>query len=228
MVFCVYAQRTVLNKGKDTAANLHRLRATPDGHGAPVVRQRAYGDRLGCNRLRLRCHEDRPVPFGLSVGTVSRAQGGYQTSHTLGPARLLTHFHSPQRRQDKRSQHLGLAGHRDWRLLPARSWVPGFPTTLGDSSGQRLLRHPCQVQYQVQAALLQPREPGQLEHRVRPERCADHLLFQPRLSCHAETCGHQGRDGQTNNFFGQQFCLQAQVDCRPVPPALACRIFLNG
>ena len=148
-------------------ANLRRLRATPDRHGAPSVCPRPNGDRLGCNRLRLRCHDDRPVLVGLSVGTVSRAQGSYQTAYPVGSARLHPHLHSHQRRQDPRGQHIGPAGHRAWRLLPARSWVLGFPATVCDPSGQRFLRDPCQVQYQIQATLLQPRRPGQLEHRVR-------------------------------------------------------------
>jgi hypothetical protein len=164
-------------------ANLHRLRETLDCHDAPYVCQRPNGDRLGCNRLLLRCHDVRPVPVGLSAGTVSSAQNGYQTANSVGPARLHPHIHSHQRRQDPRGQHLGPAAHRAWRVLPARSRVLGFPTTVCDPSGQRLLRHPCQVQYQDQAALLQPRGPSQLEHRVRPDKFADHLLFQPRPSC---------------------------------------------
>ena len=162
-----FSQHLVQRQCNPALANLRRLRATPDRHGAPVVCQRAHGDRLGCHRLRLRCHDDRPVLVGLSVGTVSRAEGGYQTAHPVGPAWLYPHLHSHQRWQDARGQHLGPAGHRAWRLLPARSWVLGFPAPVCDPSGQRFLRHPCQVPYPIQAALLQPRRPGQLEHRVR-------------------------------------------------------------
>jgi hypothetical protein len=41
---------------------------------------------------------------------------------------------------------------------------------------------------------------------------------------HPATCGHQGREGQTNNFFDQELRPQTRFDREPVPPALAGRI----
>jgi hypothetical protein len=46
--------------------------------------------------------------LGLFLVTFSRAQGGYQTAHPVGPALLQPHLHSYQRWQDPGGQHLGL------------------------------------------------------------------------------------------------------------------------
>jgi len=65
-------------------ANLRRLRATPDRHGAPSVFPRPYGDRLGCNRLRLRCHDDRPLSLHCTVVRSEKAWAAVQTQRGFG------------------------------------------------------------------------------------------------------------------------------------------------
>ena len=62
----------------------------------PLYSQDPMAIDLDATVYAYRCHDDRPVPFGLSVGTVSRPQGGYQTAHPFGLARLHPNFHSHQ------------------------------------------------------------------------------------------------------------------------------------
>ena len=69
-----FSQHFVQRQCNPALANLRRLCATPDRHGAALVCPRPAGDRLGRNGLRLRRYDDRPVPFGLSLGAVSSAQ----------------------------------------------------------------------------------------------------------------------------------------------------------
>ena len=65
-------------------AHLLRLRTKPDRHRPATLRRRGARARSQGHRLRARCHHDRSVSLGLSLGAIPLDQGGGQAAHALG------------------------------------------------------------------------------------------------------------------------------------------------
>ena len=64
-------------------AHLLRLCAKPDRHSPAALRRRGVRARSQGHRLRARCHHDRSVSLGLSLGAVSLDQSGGQAATLL-------------------------------------------------------------------------------------------------------------------------------------------------
>ena len=71
-------------------ANLLRLRAKPDRQRQATLRRRGARARSRGHGLRARCHHDRSVSLGLSLGAVSLDQSGGQAPHAPGFARAIS------------------------------------------------------------------------------------------------------------------------------------------
>ena len=74
------------------------------GDGATALCQRALWSRSERHRLRPRCHHDRSVPVGVSLGAVPFDQGGDQAAYAARSARQYPFLHSYQRWQVARGQ----------------------------------------------------------------------------------------------------------------------------
>src|SRR3972149_44203 len=199
-------------------ADLRRLCSSIDRSCEEVVPTRRHRFRVRANRLRLRFHHHRSLFVVVSVGQVSPSQGCGQTAYLdrfTGQYPVfysLFHGKSP-RRQRPRSSDIGARRvlHDGSRLRRLRAVVPFYGT-------DGVLRHPRQIQYEIQAAKNASR--GQIHRPAKrlPHR-AQRFAVRVRLSS-ADTSRRilRHRTQKTVGVSDQQLEL-ARVDYRSVVQA---------
>jgi hypothetical protein len=114
------------------------------GTAQATLRRRGARARSQGHRLRARCHHDRSVSLGLSLGAVPLDQSGGQAAHALGFAGQYPVLHLHQRRQAARRQYPRSVGARARCHLHHGSRIHRLRSARSLSSDRQLLRHPCQ------------------------------------------------------------------------------------
>src|SRR4249920_258477 len=112
-----FAQHSGRCQRESRLAHLRRLCPVAHCHRPSPLCRRALWRRPQRYGLCSGCQHHRPVPVGISLGSVSLDQGGHQVAHALGPARQHPFVHPHQRWQTARRQRSGSAVARARRFL---------------------------------------------------------------------------------------------------------------
>ena len=130
--------------GHAALADLCRLGPTSHRHSPAAVCARAFGRRVGCDGLRFRCNDHRPVFVGVPLDAVSLDQGRCQVAHAAGLARRDSYLNPHHRRQDPRGQCAGRSADRTGCVLPDGPGLSGFLPAVCHSRGASFLCDPEQ------------------------------------------------------------------------------------
>jgi len=134
-------------------AHLRRLSPLPDPNCSETVCGRQFRSRSREHRLCLGCHDDRFVPFDVSLGRIQNHQRGGETPYAARPARQHPNLHLHLRWQTPRGEYSRPRSSGTWRFLRNGSGISRLPAALPLSPLSGLLRNPCKVEPEIPARL---------------------------------------------------------------------------
>ena len=196
-------------------------------HGTNTLQQRTIRHRSTANCVCAGCHNYRPMPVDVSMGSFPPEQGSNQIAYASRSTRQHSHVHLHFRWHHARCKYPRLTPDRAGGLLYNGPRISGLRQTPHHISGSRFLCDSLKIQSQMPKNIFSSDRPYN-RPPVRSNNYADRILFAQGLSQQAETrqilrC----RNRQDSDFPDKQF-HSTRTDYRTaLPLPMAGRAFLQ-
>ena len=182
------------SKRKTPLANIRGLCTGTHQKSKAALRQRKFRRRTKANSLCFGFHNYRPLPYFVSVGTVSKAKERHKASHANGPERLDSMLYTRHKRQNRRRKSPRLSVHRTRRILHHGSRLSRLRTTLSFFKEPGLLRNTGQ-----EKTCLYPTSLPICRQNHRPAERSDYQIDRP------ENFRTLSRTAQTDQLLRYQY-----------------------
>gem|GEM_PF-905692 len=199
---------------KSRLAYLCRLRPDFDPPGQIPLPQRTFWHRIGSNRLRARCYNNRLMSGVVPLCVFPKKQRCHQAPHTLGLTRQHPIIYRNYHGESPRCQYPRRFDSGTRFLLCYGSRLPGFRKTLSAPSSRRIFCHQGQIQSQVSQTLFSV---CRQNHRsaMRSNHCSGRLPISAGLSGKTPARAVlRFREQQTAGVFNKQFSF-GRLNDRP-------------
>ena len=217
-------QHTGQRQSSQELADLRRLCSRSHRYRQTTLCKRRFWSGTGTDGIRIRFHDNRSMPFSVSVGHFPKTKGRCEDAYSVGPARehsLYDLYNSWEgsRRKDSRQPIV-----RTRRNLCDGSGLSGFCSSSQNPSGFGILRHSRQDKLRFQTPLLSRGEQV-LWSTVRSECGPYGLLLKKRLSREAEAHSlPRSKERQAPYLLDQQLHSSSSDNSRSLSVPLASRI----
>jgi len=130
-------------------SDISGLRILSHRHSEKTLSKRKTGSGTGSIIVCPRFNNHRSMPLSISMGNLSKDQGGNKAPYTAGFTWLDPHVHQPYTRKCPRCYHTGHSAYKTKINRHNGSRVYRLQSIICDSSTSRFFRHSCKEQSEV-------------------------------------------------------------------------------